>query len=242
MKCWIIGYDPGGNNNHGVAALEVHAETGRWIAEQLMVGQESTVGQVKKWFERVCAGGRIVAVGIDTLTEWNDGSAGWRPADLELRSKYRKKKEVVDSVVHPNYISGAMSLNGAILLLSLAERFQRDGTIITEAHPKVCFFALTKKVAKETSLVEMTRWLLDELSVPQPNEGFGSSDHAFDAAMATLAALRGINGDWALDLHTLTNDTCGERVLPFGPTYYWWPGNAEEEAIPRMPEQLQEKQ
>ena len=228
MKCWIIGYDPGGKDAHGVAALEVHDETGRWTPDQLMLEQRSTVGQVTKWFEQVCADGRVVAAGIDTLTEWNDGSSGWRPADLWLR---KSCKEVQNSVISPNYISGAMSLNGALLLHSLAARFRQDDTMVTEVHPKVCYFALTGNKAnwtEHTSRTQMAHWLLEELSVPPPIEGFGRSDHKFDATMATLAALRGVNGEWTLDLHAQVDDNCGKRALPFGLTHYWWPGKSQE--------------
>ena len=223
MNNWIIGYDPGGNGAHGVAALEVHAEAGRWLPDRLIVKHEETVGRVSEWFERTCVDGRIVAAGIDTLTEWNNGSSGWRPADLWLRAKHKEDKEVLNSVVNPNYLSGAMSLNGAILILSLAERFRKDDTMITEAHPKMCYFALTGKASRDENAGEKSRWLLDELSVQPPEAGFSGADHKFDAAMATLAALRGLNGDWSLDLHALTGERCGKRVLPFGPTHYWWP-------------------
>ena len=222
-KNWVIGYDPGGNNAHGVAALAVISREARWTPERLLVEQKTTVGAAVEWFEHVCRGGRIVAAGVDTLTEWNDGRCGWRPADLWLRMTYR---EVAKSVIPPNSIYGAMTLNGGAFLHSLAKRFEQDGAVITEAHPKVALFALTQTKTNwkdQAARDKMTRWLLDELAVAPCASGFGASDHDFDAAMAVLAALRGLNGDWKLDLHSMTGISCGKRIQPFGATRFWWP-------------------
>jgi hypothetical protein len=117
-----------------------------------------------------------------------------------------------------------MAVNGAAFLTLLASRFKSDSTMITEAHPKVCFFAMTgKRHAWADDKSEMAAWLIRELGVDAPVGAFGSEDHCFDAGVALLAALRGLNQDWSLDLHDLPNDEYGGRVQFLGQTHYWWP-------------------
>lgn len=180
-----------------------------------------TLAEVVAWVEATCAGGHVVAAGIDTITEWNGGRSGWRPADHWLRETY---PDVKKSVVALNSIYGAMAVNGASFLTLLRPRFHSDGTMITEAHPKVCYFAITGIVhAWPKRREDMTEWLLRELGIESPESGFGVNDHSFDAGVSILGALRGLNGDWTHDLHTESNESCGPRVQPFGPTHYWWP-------------------
>lgn len=117
-----------------------------------------------------------------------------------------------------------MAVNGAAFLTLLAPHFKSDGTLITEAHPKACYFALTgKKHVWAANKAKMVKWLLEELGVDAPDT-FGSADHCFDAGVALLAALRGLNHEWTLDLHTLPDSHDGDRVQFFGQTHFWWPG------------------
>lgn len=81
----------------------------------------------------------LLGLGIDTLTLWSTGKSGWRPADLELRKRY---KGVRNSVLPPNFLSGAMSLNGMMVMLSLRREF--PDLTVSEAHPKVLYFARTR--------------------------------------------------------------------------------------------------
>ena len=83
-----MGYDPGGENAHGVALLEVREHNDRWYPTSLQVAETRCLRDAIAWFEQRTAAGRIVAAGIDTLTEWNTGTCGWRAADLWLRKKY----------------------------------------------------------------------------------------------------------------------------------------------------------
>lgn len=217
---FVVGYDPGGKDAHGVAALEVREGNLRWIPSVLHVNEAKTLGGAVSWIERTCRGGRIVAVGIDTLTEWNSGVSGWRSADLWLRRKYPL---VVKSVVAPNSIYGSMAINGAAFLTILGPRFRSDGTMVTEVHPKVCFFALTgKKHAWIDDDPQMWDWLLAELGIESPDFVRGKGHH-FDAGMAVMAALRGLNGDWKLDLHSASEAASNGPVRFFGETHYWWP-------------------
>lgn len=220
-RAYLVGYDPGGDNSHGLALCEVVEMDGRWSLQSLQVTTARTVHEAVAWVASMTAGARLLAVGLDTLTEWNSGSAGWRPADLWLRKSY---PTVRLSVTPPNALYGSMAVNGASFLHLMAPRFQHDGTQITEAHPKVLYHAQTgRKHAWATDRDFMSTWLLQELSLSSTPDVFGHEDHTFDAALSLLPALRGLNGDWTLDLHSLLNSKTGDPVRFAGPTHYWWP-------------------
>ena len=222
----VIGYDPGGGSKskHGLAVATVLQDGNRWRARDLFVDTETTLARALDWFEEKCDGRRIVAAGVDTLTEWATGHAGWRPADRWLRRRYPR---VAKSVASPNSLYGAMVIGGAAFLLELNERFAHDGTQITEAHPKVCYFALTgRKCDWLANSVQMGQWLEEALELSALGRLSKDGDDAFDAGMAALAALRGANGEWINDLHMLgatEGDGTGSVVRPIGRTHYWWP-------------------
>jgi hypothetical protein len=222
---YVIGYDPGGNGRHGLAALRIEERGGRWEPLDLFVTTGGSLQDVVRWVDTVCRNTRIVAAGVDTLTEWNSGHSGYRPADVWLRENY---PELAPSVVAPNSMAGSMAINGGAFLLSMADRFGADSTKVTEAHPKVCYRALTgaPKADWENEPADRQRmvdWLIGELGVGSPNELCVKDDHRFDAATAALAALRGLNGDWTLDLHALPDKDYSRRIQFCGPTHYWWP-------------------
>jgi len=221
----IIGYDPGGNDAHGVAVLDVKLVGVNWIPISLQVSGKHSLHEAIAWLKTACLNKRIVAVGVDTLTEWNSGCAGWRPADSWLKNTY---KQIERSVVSSNSIMGSMAVNGAAFLTILAPRFRADGTMITEAHPKVCYFALTgKKHAWDENRSDMTAWLLNELGLNSPASIFGKKDDSFDAGISLLAALCGLNGVWNVDLHALPENQENCRVQFAGPTHFWWPQTAQ---------------
>ena len=220
-RACILGYDPGGEHAHGLAFCEVIEVEGRWCPQPLRVATASSVREVVAWVETQAAGAHLLAVGLDTLTEWNSGSGGWRPADWWLRRAY---PTVQNSVKTPNGLSGSMVINGASFLHLMTPRFQQDDTQITEAHPKVLYHAMTgRKHAWATDHAFMATWLLQELGLDLSHTIFGPKDHSFDAALSLLPALRGLNGDWTLDLHTLQDPRTGGRVCFAGETHYWWP-------------------
>lgn len=224
---FVVGYDPGGNGKHGVAVLRVQLNGTRWHAAGLQVNRAQTLADAAAWMTDTCKSGRIVAVGVDTLTEWNSGHSGLRPADQWLRTEYR---EVMGGVIAPAGLFGAMVINGAGFLMLLGTRLRVDSAVITEAHPKVCYYAcMGKRADWANDCDEMVAWLVGQLHVTEP-EGIRAKEyHCFDAAMSALAPLRGLNRDWTRDLHTLPTDT---RVQFIGQTHYWWsPSRNEDEKI-----------
>ena len=121
-----------------------------------------------------------------------------------------------------------MAVNGAAFLTLLAARFHSDGTMITEAHPKVCFFALKQsKHAWGTNHSDMGAWLLKEFEIVAAANTFAGDGHCFDAGMSLLAALRGLNRDWTIDLHAEHSEADEGRVRFVGHTHYWWPTSIE---------------
>jgi hypothetical protein len=85
----IVGYDPGGNDAHGVAELRL--EGGK-----VVVASTCTVETAEHVIALLEASSDLTALGVDTLTCWSTAGGGWRPADRWLRKRY---KEVQASVV-----------------------------------------------------------------------------------------------------------------------------------------------
>jgi len=144
---YIVGYDPGGNNAHGLAVIEVMRGRSKkcFVATSLALLKDcKNVTSVIDECKKVIGKGEIIATGIDTLTAWSRGDSGWRRADHTLSGEY---SEVRRSVVSANSMSGSMALNGALLLSWLRTRRDKGGKV-TEAHPKVLYYALHERRAR----------------------------------------------------------------------------------------------
>ena len=204
----LVGYDPGGDDTHGIAVLRV--------SEGTAVSMDTvTVSTADEVISRISSMPELLALGIDTLTCWSTGRCGWRPADRWLRSKY---PIAVKSVVSPNGLYGSMGLNGMAVLI--ATRARHPVARITETHPKVLYCQLAgHKYNWADNSDEMTESLREWLSCPiQPN-----NDHEWDAALSAYAALEGLTGRWGTDLHQLPVGP-GERLIrPADKTHYYWP-------------------
>jgi hypothetical protein len=220
-RAFVIGYDPGGNDAHGLAVVDVQRSDSGWLTERLRVTTARSVADAIAWLSDACADGTIVAVGVDTLTEWSSSASGFRPADLWLRKTY---PAVRNSVMSPNSILSSMTVSGAAFLTLLAPRFRADAAMVTEAHPKVCYYALTgARHTWSADKARMAKWLVDELAVETSGDLTDADDNLFDAGLAALAALRGANREWTLDLHALDAPGGDTRVRFCGPTRFWWP-------------------
>lgn len=204
----IIGYDPGGNGRHGLARLVLKDGSIQEANTETLNNAEQVTNIAQKESS-------LVAVGVDTLTCWSTGEGGWRPADRWLRNKYR---EVQNSIGPPNGLRGSMLLNGMAVLVSL--RTQRPHLFVTETHPKVLFWFLTRQkydFGREKALMDET--LMTNLGV----EISPANNDEWDAAISAFAAFQSMIGVWKHDLHE-TPMNVGERLInPCGRTHYFWP-------------------
>lgn len=204
----IVGYDPGGNGNHGIAELRVRDGQ----PEALTTRTLQTAEDVIRFLEDMS---HIVAFGVDTLTCWGTGPSGWRPADRWLRDNY---VEIQNCIVAPNGLYGAMGLNGMAVLMALKLKF--PSVLITETHPKVLYWHLYRQKYDYTNRKDS----MDQTFVDVPGlDAAPATEHEWDAALSTLAALEGATGRWHLDLHSLPPLSDERIISPCGKTYYYWP-------------------
>ncbi|MBT9172486.1 MAG: hypothetical protein DDT21_00869 [Syntrophomonadaceae bacterium] len=217
----ITGYDPGGNDQHGVAALVV--SNGRPI--RLSFASVRNAEAALRWFT---ADGMPLATGIDALTLLSTGNSGWRPADRWLREQYQ---QVQGSVVNPNNLKGAMALNGLAVMVWL--RNANKNILISETHPKVLYFHLSEVkydyAAKQKAMnSHLAQWI-----------GLGANtanDHEWDAVLSCYAVLEGMSGRWSMDLHQLPPTDGESLVQPGGPSHYYWPVLNEKRTIDERPD------
>lgn len=207
----IWGYDPGGNNCHGLAKMVLENGLIKEVATTSLETVEEVVQDILKYKELV------IAIGIDTLTCWSTGRGGWRPADRCLRRKY---PQVRNSVVSPNTLRGSMSLNGMAVLSVIKN--EMSNVLVTETHPKVLHYCLfKKKYDYKMNKILMDNGLTEKLgtSITPKN------DNEWDAALSAYAALKGLFSEWENDLHKLPIEKNERLVKPCGETYYFWPEN-----------------
>lgn len=222
MSSLYLGYDPGGGGAHGVAAID---------ARQAACATVPTAEDALDWFRERCRDQEPKALGVDTLTLWSTGPAGWRPADRALRTAY---PGVATSVTAPNSLYGAMLINGIAVALALRNAFER--LRITETHPKVLYFTLTQSVYDFVQRRDqMVQKLVDWVALGPCHVG---DDHAWDALASAFAARQWDTGEWPNDLHQLPCNA-GETLIPAHGSegHYAWPEAApqEREQAPQAP-------
>ena len=199
----------------GVAAID---------GRQAMCDTMPTAEHAINWFRQCCHNCEPSAFGVDTLTLWSTGPAGWRPADRALRAAY---PAVAASVTAPNSLYGAMPINGVAVALALRHEFKK--LRITETHPKVLYFALAHS---EYDFVQrrdlMVQSLVEWVALGPCTVG---SEHAWDALVSAFAARQWDAGKWTNDLHQLPFDDEERLILPHElESHYAWP-----EAVPQAP-------
>jgi len=204
----IMGYDPGGNSNHGVSFLT-------YRKGQVVNSSINTYHTVEDVIKSTSQFDQLIGVGIDTLTCWSTGNSGWRPADRWLRQHYAP---IINSIASPNSLYGSMGVNGMAVLFVLREG--QPELPISETHPKVLYFELTK----EKYDYSLNHQAMDELlSDVLKTNIITDNDHEWDSMISVYAAAQGIEGNWVNDLHSLRNDETERLIKPCGKTLYWWP-------------------
>lgn len=247
----FLGYDPGGNEKHGVAAIRVESgevkmaacDTVKTAGDALRWLQERIARKKTECIRRGAADlGPVQGLGIDTLTYWSSGRSGLRKADEMLRHVFDPllretgaKKHFSSSVVAPNSLYGSMSVNGMFVLRQLRKSSEHpepsSDLWVTETHPKVLYFALSgEKYDYGRHRVEMDGWLAKAMNMPL--DGLEESvltedDHQWDALISAWAAHEGFTGNWEANLVACKD---GENLdFPAGPVDYRWPDPAEED-------------
>lgn len=238
----FLGYDPGGNDGHGVASFRVD-ESG--CITEPRSDTRRTVHGVLDWFRKMVRDlGPVRAVGIDTLTYWSALESGWREADEWLRKRH---PEASGSVVALNSMYSSMSVNGMFVLLEL--RKICPGLDVTETHPKVLHFALADSLCltdrlyptrekKDGKFRETKRQFEQRVFVDSPDlnrrlaEWMGvdigalpkkpKNSHEWDALISAWAALHAKSRAWKINLVSLEKD--GDHLLfPATGVEYRWP-------------------
>lgn len=210
MNGTVVGYDPGGNGSHGLAALRIREGRATEAKTVTLSTAECVIRRMEEELDT------IIGLGVDTLSYWSTGPSGWRDADIWLRKNYPL---VRNSIVAPNGLYGSMGLNGMSVLITSRSRYG-ELLPITETHPKVLYAALSGErydytTAAGEMIERLSQWL--GLQLPTRNE------HKWDAAISALAALKGISGDWQRDLIPQSHRGDSRLVFPCGPVNYWWP-------------------
>lgn len=212
MNGTVIGYDPGGNDAHGVARATIRDGRVHELATETHSVVEDVIALVLDEGDAP-----LLGLGVDTLTCWATGQSGRRPADRWLQRRY---PTVQHSIVAPNSLYGSMAVSGMALLIAV--RRTLPNLFVTETHPKVLYYALQrerhdydrcKKVMNEC----LSRWFRVDVAT--------DSEHEWDAAISALAVFRSLDRSWSEDLHDLPTTACERLVRPCGKTAYVWPGD-----------------
>lgn len=203
----IVGYDPGGNEAHGFALLTIKDGEPESVSVTTLSNTEAVIKEIRSK--------AILGLGVDTLSCWCTGNSGWRPADKWLRKRY---PEIINSIMSPNTLSGSMGINGMSVLIETAK--MPNGITLSETHPKVLYYALTrKKYDYDNNHAEMVDFLSKRLGLNVKT----SNEHEWDAAISAYAHMMGITGKWTCDLHKLQPEDNCRIVQPCGKTSYYWP-------------------
>lgn len=189
----FLGYDPGGNRRHGVAAARV-ASDGAFESEPetcLLADAE----EVCRWVSEHHA--EASGLCIDTLLAWS--YKGGRKCDTSLRKHYSKQQQ---SVIPQNSLRSAMTINGVLV----AQHARHLGLRLLESHPKLVLHLCRK----DPEAQEFLDW----------HAGLKrSEDHEADALVAAWCASRWAFGRWGVDLYTVGEDL----FFPAGTAAYPWP-------------------
>ncbi|MBI5011425.1 MAG: DUF429 domain-containing protein [Methylocystis sp.] len=199
-----LGFDPGGYGKFGVAIIDGNCVKASTV---------STVDDAMKWAVDECKARarEPIAAGIDTLLHWATGRGGWRPCDQQLRAKY---PDVVNKIVAPNSLFGAMAIGGMALAFRLRQKW--SGLVLNETHPKVLLHALGHGYdPKDSESVETAiRCFTRRGDYTEPNI---KTEHELDAALSAWATQKGLAEDWV--------DIVGDRnnlLFPAGDVRYLW--------------------
>ena len=194
----FLGYDPGGANRHGVAAVRVSADGSSVEAATRTLADARSV---RDWLREQSSPS---ALGIDTLLAW--ALSGNRACDQALRERYPSHAQ---TIIVQNSLRSSMTVNGVLV----AEAARELRVPLIECHPKL----LRKAALHSDPAGPKLMAALDDLdrmdSVAHP------ADHEADAFVAAWCASRWYFKRWLIDLYSISD----EVHFPGGPAVYPWP-------------------
>ena len=193
----FLGYDPGGRDKHGVAAVDIAASGN--FRRKPNTRTLRNASEVEAWLKDQRRG---TAIGIDTLLAWSRFDD--RTCDVWLRERYPEHKK---SVVAQNSLYSAMTINGAIVARTASEL----GLSLIETHPKL----LRKSELEDDIGGEQIRAAIGNLA--------HRADHEVDALIAAWSASRWYFGCWQTDLYDQADEGL---IFPVGSPVYPWPSIA----------------
>ncbi len=193
----FLGYDPGGRDNHGIAAVDID-DSGKFRKEP-DTRTLRDANKVEAWLKGQHCG---TAIGIDTLLAWS--RLGNRRCDRWLRNQYPQHRE---SVVAQNSLFSAMTINGIIV----AKTANELGLFLVETHPKL----FRKSELENDNDAEQLREEVDKLD--------DRSDHETDALIAAWCASRWYFKRWEMNLYDQVDE---DLIFPVGSPVYPWPSSA----------------
>jgi hypothetical protein len=203
-----LGFDPGGRAGFGVALLDSRRKN-----PSVHTAVRSSAVEALEWAVDQMGEDRPAAAGIDSLMFWSGVNAGWRAADIWLRTCYGGAGK---SVLAPNSLRGAMLIQGAVLAKLLRRRWQ--DLPITETHPKALYQALSgRSYGRKGVTRQMRSWLSENIGCDVNRR----SEHEFDALLSAWAAREGSARRWPEDLRKKSGDD--EVFDAVENPHYWWP-------------------
>lgn len=198
----FVGYDPGGNGRHGVAAAHI-ASNGIFESEPVLK-LFPDARTVRGWLTQQAS---LAALGIDTLLAWSD--TGGRACDTALRRRYISR---APSVIPQNSLYSAMTINGILV----AQTGLEIGVPLVESHPKLLVRAALHSDPEGDDLGARHHALVNNAL----GDFEGRADDVADALVAAWCASRWWFKRWQTDLYEAIPDVL---TFPAGPAVYPWP-------------------
>lgn len=130
MPMIFAGFDPGGENAFGWAVLTLNNC-------QLKLDSSGTCSYALSALEALSnalRGRKPKAIGIDAPLHWV--ASGDREADKIVRGLVREAKGMPSTVNHVNSLRGACIVQGVLIAHLTQLRWEKEKTLVTEAHPK----------------------------------------------------------------------------------------------------------
>ena len=200
----FLGYDPGGNGTHGVAAIEVSSQgilTAAPVCDVVRDAEEawSWLSQHKN----------ASALGVDTLLAWSP--SGGRAGDDALRRAYRKFPR---TVISQNSLYSSMTLNGVIV----ARRAAESGLPLFESHPKLLVKTRLLPDTATSSMLSAYHYATRDCATATAKSAKRADDMA-DAVVAAWCAAQGFSRRWTIDLFDIPGDNL--EPVAEGVAYPW---------------------